>query len=170
MKYVWWVSPGLSGPLFIIFITYILQFSSVQFSRSVVSDSSYKSLLKENIDKIFLNLHCCHWGGCQAHTSSEWKQMLFKINVSSVFISDEGFKVGPLELNSLTMQLRKIHVPVYMYVSVWGCVFLLYVHIKSNTYMIFSSFLNYSAVHNFWLSALSSRSVEFKYFECTLHQ
>ena len=57
---------------------------------------AYKSLLKENIDKIFVNLHCCHRGGFQAHTSSKWKQMLFKINVSSVFISDEGFKVGPL--------------------------------------------------------------------------
>ena len=94
-------------------------------SSSYSLPTSYKSLLKENIDKIFLNLHCCHWGGCQAHTSSEWKQILFKINVSSVFISGEGFKVGPLELNSLTMQLRKINVLVYMYVSLWGCVFLL---------------------------------------------
>lgn len=67
-------------------------------SSSYSLHTSYKSLLKENIDKIFLNLYCCHRDGCQAYTSSEWKQMLFKVNVSSVFISNEGFKVGSLNL------------------------------------------------------------------------
>lgn len=76
-----------------------------------------------------------------------------------MFISGEDFKVGPLAQDFLTMTTLT---EIYMWMHIW---------VHKYIYMHFACFLNWSTVHDaFWYSALSSRSVVFKFFGNTLHQ
>lgn len=82
-------------------------------------------------------------------------------------IYNEGFKVGPSAQSSLTMQHLQKYVCacIYMCVCVWVCFFYYMYICMYKIYMSFAYSLNYSTIHNnFWLSALSSRSVVFKFF------
>lgn len=93
-----------------------------------------------------------------------------------MFIYNEGFKVGPLAQSSLTMQHLQKYVCacIYMCVCVWVCFFYYMYICMCKIYMSFAYvciiyiwvlLILYSTIHNnFWLSALSSRSVVFKFF------